>query len=209
MEKLNMSVFIQCPECKQDIENDSCYCDQCGEQILVCSLCGRPGKGKRCKFDGKELIPAGSGGTTAPSSATINIDQPPPVQPPPVQPPPPPSPPSPQAAGLTSGKITLSSPSQGITIEAANGDILGRSKGPHAASLNRFSVISGSHCKVIKTTAGWSIEDLGSTNGTFYNNNRLTPNVPVLVQGNTNVKLANVDFLVSFGEEDEGATVRV
>jgi hypothetical protein len=208
MEKLNMSVLIQCPECKQDIDNDSCYCDQCGEQILVCSLCGRPGKGKRCKFDGKELIPAGSSGTDSPSSATINIDQPPP----PVQPPPPavqPTSPPPQAAGITSDKITLKSPSQGITIEAANGDILGRSKGPHAASLNRFSVISGTHCKVIKTAAGWSLEDLGSTNGTFYNNSRLTPNNPVPVQSNANIKLANVDFIVSFNEEDEGATVRV
>jgi len=54
-----MSGLMQCPSCKENIDDDSRYCDQCGERILVCSSCGRPGKGKRCIFDGKELIPAG------------------------------------------------------------------------------------------------------------------------------------------------------
>ena len=202
--------MIQCPECKQEIDNDSDFCDQCGKQIFVCSSCGRAGKGKKCIFDGKELVPknqaAGKGGAQGSSdSATININEQPaqPASPPQVS-----SPASSQAAGLSSDKITLSG--QGITIEAGNGDVLGRSKGPHAAVLGRFSVISGSHCRVIKTSSGWSIEDLGSTNGTFYNNSRLAPNTPVSIQSNGRIKLANVELTVSFGDDDDdGSTVRV
>jgi len=202
--------MIQCPECKQDIDNDSGFCDQCGKQILVCSKCKRPGKGKRCIIDGSELVPNNQSGSSTASDtsdpATINIDstQPPPVQPPAPQPPPAQASPG---AGLSSDKIILSG--QGITIEVSNGDVLGRSKGPHAAVLGRFSVISGSHCKIIKTAAGWSIEDLGSTNGTYYNNSRLAPNSPVVIQSNASIKLANVDFTVSFASDDDGATVRV
>jgi hypothetical protein len=139
-----------------------------------------------------------------PSSATVNIDAP---SQPPTQPPPQASVP-PQAAGVSSNKIKLSS-SQGVTIEASNGDVLGRSKGQHAAALSSFSVISGSHCKVIKTANGWSIEDLGSTNGTYYNGSRLTPNTPVSVQSNAKLKLANIEFIISFEEEDSGATARI
>jgi len=60
---------MQCPSCKETIDDDSRYCDQCGEQIMVCSVCGRSGKGKRCIFDGKELVPAAGGACANRSSA--------------------------------------------------------------------------------------------------------------------------------------------
>jgi hypothetical protein len=196
-----MSGLMQCPSCKENIDDDSRYCDQCGEQILICSSCGRPGKGKRCIFDGKEMVPAGSK-----PSQTEHLQQP-------VQadqqkqsiPPPPQTPAMPAAA--SGEKIKLSSQSLGIAIEASDGDILGRSKGAFAGILGRFSHISGTHCKLIKTAAGWSIEDMGSTNGTFYNNSRLAPNVPVPLQSGVNVKLADIELLITYG--GGGGTVRI
>ena len=40
--------------------------------------------------------------------------------------------------------------------------------------------------------------DLGSTNGTFCNGAKLSPNVPVQVQNNGRVKIADIEFMVSF-----------
>ena len=39
--------------------------------------------------------------------------------------------------------------------------------------------VSGRHCKITKTPQGWLLEDLGSSNGTFVNNLKITK--PTLV----------------------------
>ena len=197
-----MSGLMQCPSCKENIDDDSHFCDQCGEQIFICSSCGRPGKGKRCIFDGKEMVAAGSKPSqTEHLQQPLQIDQQ-------KQSTPPPSPPQMSPILAASGeKIKLSSQSLGIAIDASDGDILGRTKGPFAGLLGRFSHISGTHCKLVKTTAGWSIEDTGSTNGTFYNNSRLAPSVPVPLQSGTNVKIADIDLLITY--DSAGGTQRI
>jgi len=191
---------LQCPACKQSIDGDSLYCDQCGEQIFVCSVCGRAGKGKRCIFDGKEMITPGASGGSGSSSATEQINVPPAPQP--VQPPAPP----PQVT--TSNKIKFTAQNLGIVIDASEGDVLGRSKGTFAAVLGRLSHISGSHCKILKTNGVWSIMDMGSTNGTFCNGIRINPNTPVNLFNGAKVKLADIEFVVSF-DEDDGGTQRI
>jgi len=213
-----MSGLFQCPSCKENIDDDSHYCDQCGEQVFICSSCGRPGKGKRCIFDGKEMIPAGAG--AAQSQATAQPQQPVQQQPAPSPAAAPSAAPvhsAPSSASLpsaapapqsTGDKIKLTSGNSGVNIEVSNGDTLGRTKGPFAGVLGRFSHISGAHCKFHKTAAGWSIEDLGSTNGTFYNNSRLAPNVPVSLQSGTSVKLADLDLLITYNSAD-GGTQRI
>lgn len=199
---------LQCPACKQDIDGDSFFCDQCGEQIFICSACGRAGKGKRCIHDGKEMIPAGGSSSSATehvsqtSNAPVtpqNINQ---VKQSPqnisqVQP-------SPQVQPAAGNKIKLSSQMHGIVIEAQEGDILGRTKGTFAAVLGRFSHISGSHCQITKTNGAWSVMDLGSTNGTFCNGSKLTPNSPVPLNSGSNLKLADVEFIVSPNVENAG-----
>jgi len=40
--------MIICPACKEEIEDDSHYCDQCGQQLLFCKQCGHVGLGRRC-----------------------------------------------------------------------------------------------------------------------------------------------------------------
>ncbi len=47
---------MNCPYCKADIEDDSLYCDRCGQEILICPNCNKPGKGKVCTRDGTPLI---------------------------------------------------------------------------------------------------------------------------------------------------------
>jgi len=215
-----MSGTIQCPSCKEQIDDDSRYCDQCGEQVFVCSVCGRPGKGKRCIHDGKEMVPAGGAGQQP--SQTAHLNQPPPVQA--AQPQAQAAQPSVQAAGpaappqsaqqppaqqsfVAGDKIKLSSQNHGIMIEAADGDTLGRKAGPFTGIFGRFPQISGAHCKIVKVDGNWHILDLASTNGTFYNNSRLTMNIPVPLFNNTSIKLADVELLITF--DTGGGTVRL
>jgi hypothetical protein len=183
---------MQCPLCKETIDDDSCYCDQCGEQILVCSVCGRPGKGKRCIFDGKELVPA-AGVTSTPT-----------VQAPGMQP-------VPQSNGASGGtsssdKVKLTSQIHGITIEAGDGDIIGRKNGAFANVFSRFNFISGTHCKIVKTAAGWHIQDMGSTNGTIYNGATLVPNALYPIASGTKVKIADVELTVTYDTAETGTS---
>jgi hypothetical protein len=200
---------MQCALCKETIDDDSRYCDQCGVQLMVCSVCGRPGQGKRCIFDGKELVPAGSV-SVQPTAVTPTVS---PVQPAvpiaqPVQP-------APQIVGSAcnaSGgdKIKLISKIHGIMIEAQDGDIIGRKNGAFAGVFSRFNYISGTHCKIIKTAAGWHIQDMGSTNHTYYNGNPnpLTPNTLYPLSSGTTIKIADVELLVSY-DTNEGGTSRL
>lgn len=193
-----MSSTIECPFCKQQIDADSCFCDQCGAQILVCSVCGHPGKGKRCIHDGKEMVPAGGAATQGTQTAHITT---------PISAPA--STPVPIQQCPAGNKLKLSSQSHGINIEVSDGDIIGRKNGPFANIFGRFSTVSGSHCKFNKTGSSWYVQDTGSTNGTFYNGQRLSPNAPALLQSGTAVKIADVELIITFDSGSADGTVRI
>ena len=44
--------MIVCPICKEEIDDDSHYCDQCGQALFFCQQCGRVGVGRRCTYCG-------------------------------------------------------------------------------------------------------------------------------------------------------------
>lgn len=169
---------------------------------MVCSVCGRPGKGKRCIIDGKEMVPAG-GAVQRQVTQTAQINQPQavPASPPVSQPV--------QYSPAAGDKIKLTSQSKGINIEVSDGDIIGRKNGPFAGIFGRFSTVSGTHCKFTKTGGMWHIQDTGSTNGTFYNGQRLSPNVPALLQSGAVVKIADVELIVTIDNGSGGGTVRI
>ena len=48
--------MITCPNCKEEIDGDSHYCDQCGKALLYCSRCGHVGLGRRCTNCGGEMV---------------------------------------------------------------------------------------------------------------------------------------------------------
>jgi len=193
---------MQCPSCKEPIDNDSRFCDQCGEQIKVCPLCGKPGSKKFCTQDQTELVPAGSvpqGNQTAaqPSSAPLST--------PPQQSSAPPqqfSPPSQQSSA-----DTIKFSGAGIMFDAKDGDIIGRKTGPFTGIFASQEFVSGTHCKIVKLPAGWHIQDLGSTNGTFVQGSKLAPNVPCSLANGMAVKIATLDFTVMYDEG--GGTKRV
>jgi len=180
---------MQCPLCKETIDDDSRYCDQCGEQIMVCPVCGRPGKGKRCIFDGNELVQA-----TGSSTATVQTPSIQPVTQGGV------------ANNASSDKIKFTSQLHGIMIEARDGDIIGRKNGAFASVFSRFNFVSGTHCKILKTAAGWHIQDMGSTNGTIYNGMTLIPNTLYPLVNGTMIKIADVELLITYDTTGGGTS---
>jgi hypothetical protein len=186
---------MQCPSCKEPIDNDSRFCDLCGGKIMFCPSCNIPRKGKFCTQCNSELVPAGS--ASAPVQATTQA--------------------APQisstspavsfAPSASSGTIKLSSTAQGIIIEVADGDIIGRKAGKFAAVFGRFNFVSGTHCKITKIGTDWVILDLGSTNGTFCNGSKLAPNTPCSITNGMTIKIADVEMVANCDEETGTARI--
>jgi pSer/pThr/pTyr-binding forkhead associated (FHA) protein len=214
-----------CAWCKSDIDNDSFHCDQCGKELLVCPVCNKPGKGKSCIEDGSPLFSPkqkANGGTQAPASASqpVSLFSPAPPQAPgtplvapPVmqQAPPPPvqqqvfqSPvqqPLPGFPALIPG-LRLVNKSLNIEIDMKDGGIIGRAGGDFVSTFSQFSQVSSRHMQfVFDKLQGWTIIDLGSTNGVALSNQpnwsqvpKLSPNTPVAIKENTFLLVANIEF---------------
>ncbi len=198
--------MIDCPKCKVAIEDDSWYCDQCGQELKVCPQCATFGKGNRCTQCGTVLITAKqkAEGVVTPAAPTViqPVVQPvtPPVSQPEVQVPPAPNvestirkPTEPQKKQ----KIVLVNHSLGIRLSAQEGAIIGRKNGPYSHLLSSQGYISGTHARFdIDHTGFWSITDLDSTNGTFYNGVQLKPNVPHTLYLGSKVTIADLELVV-------------
>ena len=53
-----MSELVSCPFCDKEIENDSYFCDQCGEKLKLCPKGHGFKKGKICSQCGRTLVEA-------------------------------------------------------------------------------------------------------------------------------------------------------
>jgi len=183
-----------CPNkiCKQEILDDSCFCDQCGIQLLRCDKCGFVGTGKFCGSCGGSMsavqpqtVQSGGQLPSPPSPSSTPINKTPAAS----------SPAATVIVSLPTDKIFLCS-TEGWNMEIANGNILGRTTGPHASALGKFPVISSTHAKVTLEKNEWFITDLNSTNKTYVNGVKLEPNIPVKIKQDDVVILANVTFTV-------------
>jgi hypothetical protein len=179
---------VICPNkiCAQNIPDDSCFCDQCGMQLLRCEKCGLVKTGKRCDQCGGNLSAIVPSDVQKPADVFAqNISEP-------------------NNSVSSSATVVVRLPaekiyfcnSEGWNIEITNGDILGRTNGQHTAKLGKYPVISSNHAKVMQQNNEWFIVDLNSTNKTYLNGIKLDPNVSVKIKQNDVVILANVTFTV-------------
>lgn len=185
-----------CPKCKSEIDADSLFCDQCGQEIKYCQSCKRVGKGNRCTACGGRMITAAehSGIKTqqilVPKAnlsvnefqpvegcdfATIKVPNPTPI------------------------RLVLSNSLFGINIEGSDGAIIGRRSGIYNQLFARFPYVSGNHAKLKFdfNRNKWTITDMNSSNGTKYNGNSLNPNEPCDLENGATLQLANVVFNVT------------
>lgn len=189
--------MIICPSCKEEIEDDSRFCDQCGQELSYCSNCGRVGMGRRCTYCGGLMtsydeLQEQRKGVQQQQSAEVD-SQPAAVY---ASQQTADTTPAPAANGLPS--LTLYNPSLNIRIVGINGAIIGRRQGPYQSMFEGNMFVSGVHAQLIyKPESGWCIIDKNSSNGTKLNQRDLQPDVPMSIKGGDIVTLANINLQVS------------
>lgn len=183
--------MIICPTCKEEIDNDSRYCDQCGRALLYCNQCGRVGVGRRCTFCGGLMLPPGE---TAHTVAAVGLSN---------------------STYATYGSIrpeisipgnmgmenmpvlTLANDSLNIRIVAMNGAIIGRRKGPYTQFFEKQAYVSGVHAQLkYNPGTGWCVADKHSSNGTRLNQRQIQPDVDMTLNNGDILTIANVNLQV-------------
>jgi len=177
---------MQCPFCKSNIDDDSLYCDQCGKEILICPKCNNPGKGKICTKDGTRLITmknkmAGIATDVGVSVAVSSV----------------PAQNLGQTPVLDKGELHLINKNLGLNIKIEKDVLIGRETGDFVDIFSKYQTVSGRHLQInYDLKKGWLVTDLGSTNGTKYNNMLLMPNKPQILTDKSYLIIANIEFYV-------------
>jgi hypothetical protein len=190
--------MIICPTCKEEIENDSQFCDQCGQALLFCDRCGSVGIGRRCTHCGGLMVARGSNGGQSASNnlseslqvamdgATTGYSMKDMVQP--------------AQDGPSSGSVpvlTLANDSLNIRIVGINGAVIGRRNGPYVQFFEKLHYVSGTHAQLKYSGAtGWCIIDKHSSNGTKLNQRPLQPDVEMSLHNGDVLTLANINLQV-------------
>lgn len=79
---------------------------------------------------------------------------------------------------------------------------LGRKAGKCQLLISGDGYISGLHAKAIATEEACEIVDLGSTNGTFLNGERLEPEAVAQIQPGDTLKLGQTELTIVFSDQD-------
>lgn len=192
--------MIICPNCKEEIEDDSHYCDQCGEALVYCSNCGRVGMGRRCTHCGglmvslDELQKQQQQSHSSVSISDVSVVAPQLTEASSRR--------VPEGANLPTQSgipmLTLYNPTLDIRMVGVNGAVIGRRQGPYAQLFEGNMYISGVHAQLIyRPDSGWAIIDKHSSNGTKLNQRDLQPDVPMTIKAGDIVTLANINLQVS------------
>jgi len=162
-----------CPSCGTPVIAGEAFCDNCGASL------------------------AGGGGAPAPLAMPVQPAAPP-VYTPPVYTPPPAAPPpyvAPVAAAATAQVIA--SNGQTFALASKSTYLLGREdpiSGIYpdvdtTGSGGENSGVSRRHAEILQQGGQWVIRDLGSTNGTFVNNQRLAANAQQRLNAGDQIRL--------------------
>lgn len=175
-----------CINCNTQIDNDSKYCDSCGQLILICIKCKQPGVGKFCGKDGGKLIENPDADLSEAPSLEANSQNPSPVD---------------QTEDAQTIRIQNNISKQiklrhkDFLLEIQDGDILGRKEGKFVSQLNQFAAISGKHCQ-FSFKNGWFVSDLNSTNGISLNGSKIEKMKPVSLNHADELLIADQLFKV-------------
>ena len=188
--------MIICPTCREEIDGDSHFCDQCGQALLYCNQCGHVGIGRRCtRCGGLMVAPGDQNGSNNPAmSASLQAEITQGTQSgnsiagPLVQE-------RPASSGVP--VLTLANDSLNIRIVGINGAVIGRRKGPYTQFFEQHAYVSGVHAQLkYKSGSGWVITDKHSSNGTKVNQRPLQPDVDMALHNGDILTIANVNLQV-------------
>lgn len=195
--------MIICPNCKEEIEDDSRYCDQCGQALLFCEKCGRVGIGRRCtscgglmvkpddlqnqRNNGSSMGISVSSGFASQEFVSTNRD----------------------GRQLASGagrphmpqgipQLLLYNDSLNIRFVGMNGAVIGRRQGPYTQFFQQNMYVSGVHAQIkYNSGTGWCVTDKHSSNGTKLNEHALQPDMDMSLKNGDILTIANIHLQVS------------
>lgn len=93
--------------------------------------------------------------------------------------------------------VSVNAPSRIELIVDQDNYTIGRKPGEVNGLITFNKAIGRVHCRIVRSTHGFKLEDLGSANGTFLNRQKLMPNKPVSINNGDIIRLANTDFKVN------------
>ena len=193
--------MIICPNCKEEIEDDSHFCDQCGQALLYCEKCGRVGMGRRCtscggmmmtpedlkkRMGNSEMSNAASAGFVSQEFVPTNRNES-----------------TNRMNGLPRGvqgipQLLLHNDSLNIRMVGVNGAVIGRRQGPYTQFFQQNMFVSGVHAQLkYKSDTGWCVVDKHSSNGTKLNEHQLVPDVDMSLKNGDILTIANVNLQVN------------
>lgn len=158
---------MKCPYCKETIDDDSWFCDQCGKEIKYCPDCHLPRRGTECAACGSDLVSA-KDYLKAKKKPAQEVQEA--------------SAPKKQEPTLLEG--------DGFRLTLKEG-VFGRTTGIYSEFSSQI-YISGRHGELRQTNGQWQIRDLGSHNGTFVNGMKLAPNAWTDLKLGDQVKIATL-----------------
>lgn len=164
-----------CLNCYFEIDDDSSFCDQCGQEILVCPACGKSALNEKCPDDGSKLIR---------NNGDLNFQEKKFFQ-------------TNRLEEITQTELHLINKTLNIDLDINDGDVIGRKSGRFIDKLKLLKQISSKHlsCSFNKQT-GWTITDWNSTNGTQLNNEKLVPAKPYQIRRGDLLILADIEFYI-------------
>lgn len=188
--------MIICPNCKEEIDDNSYYCDQCGQALVYCSNCARVGLGRRCTHCGGIMVnvdqikndvisanvssvsishPLNYGVETTGSRMSISLSN--------------------MSHQIPS--LTLINTSLNICISGIIGAVIGRRQGPYKQYFEQNLYVSGVHAQLeYNKTSGWCIVDKNSSNGTKLNQHILKPDELMTLKNGDIITIANINLEV-------------
>ncbi len=192
--------MIVCPNCKEEIDDDSHFCDQCGQALLYCEKCGRVGMGRRCTSCGglmlspKDIEQRNNANVASGTSSSLGLVS---------------QEFMPTNRGIMPGssipgmpqgvpQLVLHNESLDIRIVGVNGAVIGRRQGPYAQHFQQNMYVSGVHAQLkYNSGTGWCVTDKHSSNGTRLNDHQLQPDVEMSLKNGDILTIANVNLQVN------------
>lgn len=190
--------MIICPFCKEEIDEGSHFCDQCGKKLQYCSKCGYVGTGRRCTHCGGLMVSAEERENLIQSTTmSDNFSQPTPIT-------------AGRVMQMEESKqdqqvvmdnslpnLTLINRQLNISLQGVNGAIIGRRQGPYRHIFERNMYVSGVHAQIYYTPdKGWCVMDKNSSNGSKLNGHRMTPERGEQLHNGDVLAIANVTLQV-------------
>ena len=187
--------MMECAYCHEQIADDACFCDLCGDAVTLCATCGVPRKGRRCTECGGVLMPREKPDPSNGSNAAKPCSARPAIGAVDAEPnggeasmPPPPE------ATPTLRLVNRNLPAD---LKLTGTTLIGRDSGPYSITFAQHGHVSGKHCEFsFHTPGGWVLVDIGSTNGTSRNGNTLLPHQACTLANGDMIKIANIEFEV-------------